>query len=98
LAPFTKKEIIRFIESFLYKKRDGNHGAAYNIYNKDRVQLNIRPILIPRDKKNYFGDKAIKLLSDSFGIDQQFLKEPLNGERTAEEYEKDILSRSSKNK
>lgn len=68
MATFTKKEIIRFIENFLYKKREGNHGVAYNIYNKDRVQLNIRPILIPRDKKNYFGDKAIKLLADSFGI------------------------------
>lgn len=90
MVTITKKEVIRFIERFNYKKKEGKH-LTYDIYNKDGKQLNLRPIIIPRDKKNYFEDIGIKLLSDSFGIGQQFFKKLLSGEKTVEDYERDVL-------
>lgn len=90
MVTIAKKEVIKFIERFNYKKKESKH-LTYDIYNKDGKQLNLRPIIIPRDKKNYFEDTGIKLLADSFGIGQQFLKKLLNGGKTIEDYEREVL-------
>jgi len=97
LAAIKKKRIISFIESFIFRKRAAKHGICYDIYNKERKQLNLRPILITRDKKDEYGDVGTKHVADSFGIDLQFLKQLLNGEKTKEDYEKEVLKRE-KNK
>jgi hypothetical protein len=91
LVTFKKRVVAKFIKSFKYREREGNHGVAYDVYTNDGVQLNSRPILIPRDKDKEFGDKGIEHLADSFGIRQQFLKELLNGNKTIEDYERYIF-------
>ncbi|MCG2790121.1 MAG: hypothetical protein L6405_09310 [Actinomycetia bacterium] len=96
MVTIKKKRVISFIESFIYIKSTSKHGrVSYNIYNKDKKQLNSRPILITGDKKNEYGDTGTKLLADSFGIGQQFLKQLLNGEKTIKDYEKEILIKKS---
>lgn len=91
MATLTKKEVLNFIKNFNCTKREGNHGVIYNIYNKNGIQLNLKPIIIPRDKKNYFGDTGIRLLAGSFGISQQFFKKLLNGKKSIGDYERDVL-------
>lgn len=91
MATIKKKRIIDFIESFPNIKREAKHGICYNIYNDQKIQLNLRPILITRDKKNEFGDNGLKHIADAFGIDYQFLKQLLIGEKTKEDYEHEVL-------
>lgn len=90
MVTFKKRVVTKFIKSFKHRKREGYHGVEYDIYNNDGIQLNLRPIIIPRDKKKEFGDKGIKFLADSFGIRQKFFKKLLNGDKTTKDYERYI--------
>jgi len=94
LVSVKKKDIIKLIESFKYRKRKSkNHGQiAYDIYSsRIAIQLNYRPILIVGgrgSKKNDFGDIGLNHIADAMGIGQKFLKELLSGIKSKDDYEK----------
>ncbi len=85
-------EIIRFIESFPHKKKPpSTHGQlVYNIYDKNGYQLNLMPILVMTKEKEY-GDNGLKYIANTLGIQLQFLKQLLKGEKTKKDYEKEVL-------
>ena len=93
MTVIKKKIIIDFVESFNFRRRPpSKHGPiCYDIYNKAGKQLNLRPILIIGGDKGEFGDTGLKHIADSFGVKQQFLKQLLSGEKTKEDYEREVL-------
>jgi len=91
LATIRTSVIIQFIESFPYKKKPpSTHGQlVYNIYDDIGRQLNFRPILIVTKKKEY-GDNGLKHIANALGIQLQFLKQLLYGEKSKEDYEREV--------
>lgn len=95
MASVKKKQIVKFIEGFKHTKRTSKHGKiAYNIYSKNNIQLNFRPILIVGgrgSKKTDYGDVGIAHIAEAMGINKKFFEELLAGKKSRDDYEEHML-------
>lgn len=100
MGSIKKKQIVKFIEGFKYTKRTSKHGQiAYNIYSKNNIQLNFRPILIVGgrgSKKTDYGDVGISHIAEAMGINKKYFNELLAGKKSRNDYIEYILKQRKK--